>query len=104
MSASAAVAPIAQPSVEAQAVRARIIAEARERVRLDDIARAKDALFAALHPTPCHGHAALACLECDDDAGLSHHLDRFYAAAKAAWTAWAALKRLHSADGDGGAP
>jgi hypothetical protein len=92
------------PSAEAQAARERIRAEARERVRLEDIARAKDVLYVALHPVPRHGRAALECLEVDDDVGLAHHLDRFFAAAKAAWAAWAALKRIQGIQRKGEAP
>lgn len=91
---------VAEPSAAAQA-KAAIVAEVRERVRREDIERAKDDLFAALHPTPCHGRAALACLECTDDTGLVHHLDQFFFAAKAAWAAWAALKRLQGAQSKG---
>jgi hypothetical protein len=89
------------PSAEALAARERIRAEARERVRLEDIARAKDVLYEALHPAPRHGRAALECLEVDDDIGLVHHLDRFFAAAKAAWAARAALKDVQSVQSKG---
>ena len=87
----------AEPSAEAQGKRTQILAEVRERVRLEDIARAKDDLFMALHPAPRHGRAALELLEIDDDAGFHRELNCFYMAAKAAWNAWATLKRLQGA-------
>jgi hypothetical protein len=93
--------PIIEPAPE---IRARIVAEARERVRLEGVARAKDDLFMALHPAPRHGRAALECLEIDDDVGLAHHLDKFFASAKSAWAAREKLRRLESAPGKGGAP
>jgi hypothetical protein len=99
-----AITPLAEHSAEAHAARARIRAEARERVRLEDIARAKDALYEALHPAPRHGRAALECLEVDDDVGLDHHLDRFFTTAKAAWAARAALKRIQGIQRKGEAP
>jgi hypothetical protein len=85
---------------EAQARRAQIRAEARARVALEDLSRARDALFEALHPAPRHGRAALECLEIDDDVGLTHHIEGFFASAKAAWTAWGALKRLQGPGGE----
>lgn len=63
---------IAEPTGEAQARRAQIRAEARARVALEDIDRARDALYGALYPAPRHGRAALECLEVDDDVGLAH--------------------------------
>jgi hypothetical protein len=81
-------------SAEAQARRAQIRAEARARVALEDISRARDALYEALYPAPRHGRAALECLEVDDDIG--HHLNHFFEAARAAW---AALKRVQGLAG-----
>jgi hypothetical protein len=83
-----------EPSAEARAARERIVAECRERVRLEDISRAKDELFEALHPAQCHARGAMASLDVDDDVGLEHHLKRFFAAARAAWTAHQTLTSL----------
>ena len=84
------------PSAEAPSLEtiARIRAEARARMALDDVARAKDELYAALFAAPRHGRAALESLEVDDDAGLEHHLDHFFRAARAAHVALKAVKRL----------
>jgi hypothetical protein len=90
----------AEPTGEAQDRRAQIRAEARARVALERLSQARDTLFEALHPAPRHGRAALECLEIDDDVGLAHHVDGFFASAKAAWTAWAALKRLQGLAGE----
>jgi hypothetical protein len=90
-------ASIAGAANEAQAVRAQILAEIRERVRLEDIDRARDALYGALYPAPRHGRAALECLEVDDDVGLAHHVEAFFTAGRAAWAAWVQLKAVQSA-------
>ena len=78
---------------EPQAARARVIDQCRERVRLEDIARAKDDLYAELHPVQCHLRAAMASLEADDDSGAEHQLRLAFEHARGAWTAWGALKR-----------
>jgi hypothetical protein len=87
----------AEPTGEAQARRAQIRAEARARVALEDLSRARDALFEALHPAPRHGRAALECLEVDDDVGLAHHVEALFTAGRAAWAAWVQLKAVQSA-------
>lgn len=77
--------------------RERIRAECRARVAAEDIERAKDALFAALHPALHHAIAARACLEADDDVVLGHHVDAFFGAARCAWSTWTKLKALRDA-------
>ena len=91
-----AVVPIAEPSALAPEDKARIIAECRERVRLEDIVRAKDALY-VLYPAPHHATAALALLAIDDDESVNRHLSAFFSEARAAHSAWQALKRLQDA-------
>lgn len=82
--------------------REQIVGEVRARLAQEGIAQAKDRLFELLHPTPHHGRAALECLSADDDFGLAHHLELFFTSARAAWIAWAALKKA-SADRKGAA-
>jgi len=86
------------------AEKARIVEEARARVALYDISRAKDALFEGLRPVPHHARAALECLEADDDVGLEHHMERLAGALREAWPLWKALKSTASAQSIGRAP
>ncbi len=88
-------APVIEPT--AAEVLEKIRAECRARVAAEDIERAKDSLFAALHPALHHAIAARACLEVDDDLILGHHVDAFFAAGRSAWAAWTKLKALRDA-------